>query len=228
MAAARDRIRVLLVDDQQLLTDSLARLLAAEPDMDVIGVAGTVAAARTLSRVRPDVVLMDYRLPDGTGADATRAIKARWPSARVVMLTAIADDETLLESIQAGADGYMTKDGAVEDVVATVRDAAAGETLLPRSVIAGIAQRVASARDRGTEWPAIGPLTGRELEVLRVLADGLTIPEACARLAITPNTYRTHVQKIMAKLHAHSRLEAVTVALRFRIIEPPRDEATLY
>ncbi len=228
MSTERDRIRVLLVDDHQLLTDSLARLLAAEPDIEVIGVAGTVAAARTMARDRPDVVLMDYRLPDGTGADATRAIKSRWPSARVVMLTAIADDETVLESIQAGADGYMTKDRAVEDVVATVRDAAAGETLLPRSVILGIAQRVASARDRGAEWPTIVPLTSRELEVLRALAEGLTIPEACARLSISRNTFRTHVQKIMAKLHVHSRLEAVTVGLRYRIIEPPRDEAALY
>ena len=127
------------MDDHQLLTDSLARLLAAEPDIEVIGVAATVAEARKLAHERMDVVLMDYRLPDGTGAEATRAIKARWPSARVVMLTAVQDDETVLESIQAGADGYLTKDRAVEDVVATVRAAHAGETLLPRSVIIGIA-----------------------------------------------------------------------------------------
>lgn len=228
MPTERDHIRVLLVDDHQLLTDSLARLLAAEPDIEVIGVAGTVAAARSLARDRPDVVLMDYRLPDGTGADATRAIKARWPTARVVMLTAIADDETVLESIQAGADGYMTKDRAVDDVVATVRDAAAGETLLPRSVIMGIAQRVAQARDRGAERPTIEPLTARELDVLRCLAEGLTTPEVCERLSISRNTFRTHVQKIMSKLHVHSKLEAVTVALRYRIIDPPRDDGALY
>ena len=146
-------IRVLLVDDHQLLTDSLARLLAAEPDIEVVGVGGSVADAKLLARERMDVVLMDYRLPDGTGAEATRAIKARWPTARVVMLTAVKDDETVLESIQAGADGYLTKDRAVDDVVATVRSARAGETLLPRSVIIGIAQRVASARDRQPERP---------------------------------------------------------------------------
>lgn len=228
MPLERDKIRVLLVDDHQLLTDSLARLLAVEPDIDVIGVAGTVAAARTMARDRPDVVLMDYRLPDGTGADATRAIKARWPTARVVMLTAIADDETVLESIQAGADGYLTKDRAVDDVVAAVRDAAAGETLLPRSVIMGIAHRVALARDRGPERPSIEPLTGRELEVLRALAEGLTTPEICERLSISRNTLRTHVQHIMAKLHVHSKLEAVTVALRYRIIDAPRADDSLY
>src|SRR6185437_10946199 len=100
------RIRVMLVDDHQLLTGSLAALLEREPDIEVVGVAASVAQARSIARERLDVVLMDYRLPDGTGADATRAIKARWPAARIVMLTAVNDDETVLESIQAGADGY--------------------------------------------------------------------------------------------------------------------------
>jgi DNA-binding NarL/FixJ family response regulator len=228
MAAESKPIRVLLVDDHQLLTDSLARLLSAEADMDVVGVAGSVAEAKQLARERMDVVLMDYRLPDGTGAEATRAIKARWPSARVVMLTAVQDDETVLESIQAGADGYLTKDRAVEDVVATVRSARAGETLLPRSVIIGIAQRVASARDRQPERPAIEPLTARELEVLRALTEGLATPDICEQLFISRNTLRTHVQNIMMKLHVHSKLEAVTVGLRHRIIDPPRADDRLY
>jgi DNA-binding NarL/FixJ family response regulator len=228
MAAETRPIRVLLVDDHQLLTDSLARLLQAEPDMDVVGVAATVAEAKQLARERMDVVLMDYRLPDGTGAEATRAIKARWPSARVVMLTAVQDDETVLESIQAGADGYLTKDRAVEDVVATVRSARAGETLLPRSVIIGIAQRVASARDRMPERAPIEPLTARELEVLRALAEGMATPEICEKLFISRNTLRTHVQNIMMKLHVHSKLEAVTVGLRHRIIDPPRPDDSRY
>ena len=167
---------------------------------------------------------MDYRLPDGTGVEATRAIKARWPACRVVMLTAVDDDETMLESIQAGADGYLTKDRAVEDVVATVRAANAGATLLPRSVIMGIAQRVVEARDRQADRPPIEPLTPRELEVLRALTEGLSTPEICERLFITPNTLRTHVQNIMGKLHVHSKLEAVAFALRHRLVEPPRAE----
>jgi DNA-binding NarL/FixJ family response regulator len=221
-------IRVLLVDDHQLLTGALAKTIADEPDIQVVGVAGTVAEAKALARDRLDVVLMDYRLPDGTGAEATRAIKARWPAARVVMLTALNDDETILESIQAGADGYLTKDRAVDEVVDAVRAAHAGETLLPRSVILGIAQRVAAARDRGTERRQVEPLTARELEVLRALTEGLSTPEICERLFIAPNTLRTHVQNIMGKLRVHSKLEAVAFALRHRLVEPPRAEDTLY
>ena len=221
-------IRVLLVDDHQLLTGALSRMLSTETDIHVVGVAGTVAEAKAIARERLDVVLMDYRLPDGTGAEATRAIKARWPAARVVMLTALNDDETVLESIQAGADGYLTKDRAVEDVVDAVRAAHAGETLLPRSVIVGIAQRVAAARDRGTERRQIDPLTPRELEVLKALTEGLSTPEICDRLLIAPNTLRTHVQNIMGKLRVHSKLEAVAFALRHRLVEPPHADDTLY
>ncbi len=222
-SAARP-IRVLLVDDQRLIPESLARVLAAESDITITGIAGTVAEANELAREPMDVVLMDYRLPDGTGVEATRAIKARWPSARVVMLTGIDDDETLLESIQAGADGYLTKDRALEDVVSTVRAAYAGATLLPRSVIVAIARRVAEARDRQSERIPIEQLTPRELEILRALTEGLATPEICERLFITPNTLRTHVQNIMGKLHVHSKLEAVAFALRHRLVEPPRIE----
>lgn len=218
-------IRVLFVEDHQLLADALAAMLSREPDMEVVGVAGTVADAKSMARDRLDVVLMDYRLPDGTGAEATRAIKARWPAARVVMVTALTDDETVLESIQAGADGYLTKDRAADDVVAAVRAAHAGETLLPRSVIVEIARRVAAARERGDDRRMIEPLTPRELEVLRALTDGLSTPEICERLFIAPNTLRTHVQNIMGKLRVHSKLEAVAFALRYRLVDPPRPDS---
>lgn len=220
-------IRVLFVEDHQLLADALSALLSREPDMDVVGVAGSVAEAKILARDRVDVVLMDYHLPDGTGAEATRAIKARWPVARVVMLTAVKDDETVLESIQAGADGYLTKDRAADDVVQAVRAAYAGETLLPRSVIVEIARRVAVARERTDDRRLIEPLTPRELEVLRALTDGLSTPEICERLYIAPNTLRTHVQNIMGKLRVHSKLEAVAFALKNRLVEPPRAEESL-
>lgn len=221
-------IRVLLVDDHQLLTDALSRVLEREPDIQVVGVAPTVSDVREAPRTGVDVVLMDYRLPDGTGSEATRIVKARWPSAKVVMLTAIADDETVLESIQAGADGYLTKDRAVGDVVEAVRAAHAGEILLPRSVIVDIARRVVAARDRQQDRVLVEPLTPRELEVLRALTEGLASPEICERLGITPNTLRTHVQNIMGKLHVHSKLEAVAFALRHRLVEPPRSEGPLY
>src|SRR5262249_25609258 len=162
-----------------------------------------------------------YQLPDGTGAEATRAIKARWPASRVVMVTALTDDETVLESIQAGADGYLTKDRAAEEEVLAVRAAYAGETLLPRSRTAAIYRRVAVARERTEERRVIEPLTPRELEVLRALAEGMSTPEICERLYIAPNTLRTHVQNIMGKLRVHSKLEAVAFALRYRLGPPP-------
>jgi DNA-binding NarL/FixJ family response regulator len=224
VTADQKPIRVLFVEDHQLLADALSAMLAREPDMTVVGVAGSVAEAKALARERVDVALMDYRLPDGTGAEATRALKARWPLARVVMLTAIKDDETVLESIQAGADGYLTKDRAADDVVQAVRAAYAGETLLPRSVIVEIARRVAAAKERGDDRKLVEPLTPRELEVLRALTDGLSTPEICERLYIAPNTLRTHVQNIMGKLRVHSKLEAVAFALKNRLVEPPRAE----
>ena len=215
-------IRVLLVDDHQLVTDALSRLLSREPDIVVVGIAATVAEARTLARHPVDVVLMDYRLPDGTGAEATRAIKTRWPACRVVMLSGIYDDETILESIEAGADGYLTKDRAVSEVAAAVRAAHAGETLLPREVFLELAQRVATARERDSDLPPVERLTPRELAVVRALAEGLSSSEICDQLAITPNTLRTHVQNLITKLRVHSKLEAVAFALRHRLIEPPR------
>lgn len=214
-------IRVLIVDDQRLLAESLARVLGHEPDLQVT-TARSVAETREATRHAVDVVLMDYRLPDGTGIDAIRVVKARWPSARVVMLTAIDDEETILESIQAGADGYLTKDRAPEDVVSTVRAARDGATLLPRSVIVTMARRVAEARDRRLDQQPVEALTPRELEVLRALTEGLSTTEICTQLAITPNTLRTHVQNIMGKLHVHSKLEAVAFALRHHLVEPPR------
>ena len=205
-----------------MITEWLEAVLGLAADIRIVGVARSVAGVRERASTPVDVVLMDYRLPDGTGAEATRILKARWPSARVVMLTAIDDDETILESIQAGADGYMTKDHAIDDVVRTVRAAHAGATLLPRAVIVAIARRVIEARDRFIEEGPTEALTPRELDVLRALTEGLSTPEICAQLAITPNTLRTHAQNILGKLHVHSKLEAVAFALRHRLVEPPR------
>ena len=218
-------IRVLLVEDEELLADVLSRQLSAVPWIHLVGVARSVAEARTLARERLDVVLMDFILPDGTGAEATRAIKARWPAARVVMLSSISDDPTILDSIQAGADGYLAKGTTSgEALVQAIRDAHAGDILLPRSVIMGIAQRVAAQREQASDRRTVEPLTPRELEVLRALTEGLSTPDICDRLFIAPNTLRTHVQNIMGKLHVHSKLEAVSFALRHRIVEPPRTD----
>jgi DNA-binding NarL/FixJ family response regulator len=216
--------RVLLIDGHRLVLDALAQVIGLEPDMRIVGTAVSVAEARAAARVPVDVVLMDYHLQDGTGVEATRVIKARWPSCRVLMLTGIDDDEAILEVIQAGADGYLTKDQAVAEVVDAVRAAHQGAILLPRSTIVTIARRVAEARDRRAGQTPVETLTPRELEVLRALTEGLSTSEICDRLAIAPNTLRTHVQNIMGKLRVHSKLEAVASGLRHRMVEPPRGD----
>lgn len=220
------RIRVLVVDDHRVLAEALVAALAEEPDIHVVGVASRVAEVAGHLDARVDVVLMDYMLGDGTGADATRIVKARQPDAAVVILTAISDGETILETVRAGADGYLTKDRALDDVVASVRAAHAREILLPRSVIMQIALRVAEARQASAETMPIEPLTPRELEVLRLLTDGLDSETICQRLSIAPNTLRTHTQNMMSKLGTHSKLGTVAFALRHGLVEPPQPDRT--
>ncbi len=221
-------IRVLLVDDHRALADALSRLLASEPGIAVVATAYSVAEARSCLRKPVDVILMDYALPDGTGADVTRAAKARWPKALVIMLTAYDDDETVLDSIQAGADGFLAKTASTDEIVQAVRAAHSGETLLPAAVIAKIAMRVRTFREQGTEGPKVDPLTVRELEIVRALAAGRTTREICSQLQIAPNTLRTHVQNITTKLKVHSKLEAVVFALRHGLVDPPTPEDKLY
>jgi len=221
-------MKILVVDDEPDVVESVRLGFTLQwRDVDVLGASEGQAALDLVEREHPDIVLLDIGLPGIDGYEVLRQIRA-FSDVPVVMLTAVQDDETVLESIQAGADGYLTKDRAVDDVVATVRSARAGETLLPRSVIIGIAQRVAAARDRQPERPPIEPLTARELQVLQALAEGMATPGICETLFISRNTLRTHVQNIMMKLHVHSKLEAVTVGLRNRIIEPPRPDDSLY
>jgi two-component system nitrate/nitrite response regulator NarL len=217
-------IRVLLVDDHQLLTDALTGLIRHAPDLEVVGVAASLAEARAKVNTPLDVVLMDYLLPDGTGAEATRLIKRRWPAAKVIMLTAIADDETMLDAVEAGADGYLTKERAGSEVVESIRAAHAGEMLLPRAVAYELAQRVGASRAKAASSIDVHNLTPRELDVLRALVEGRSSRDICAELYIAPNTLRTHVQNLLAKLRVHSKLEAVALALRQQLVEVPARE----
>ena len=213
--------RVLIVEDERLLAEMLSEFVAGETDMVVVGVAGTVATATALAARHPDVVLMDYRLPDGTGAEATSALKARWATARVVMLTVLHDDATLMASIQAGADGFLTKGSGLDEIIAAVRRVHAGEVLLPATVIAAIARRVADAKEGPHPPSTAAPLTGRELEILRALATGATTETMCDTLSVSRNTLRTHIEHILHKLGVHSKLEAVAFGLRHGLVEAP-------
>ncbi len=205
------------------MAELLAALIEDEEDIRVVGIATSVADVAAYRARRPDLVLMDYRLPDGTGAEATRIVKARWPATRVLMLSALRDDDTVLDSIRAGADGYLSKDRAGEDIVAAIRAARAGETLLPPALLIEIARRVMAGRAQTTAEHQVEPLTTRQREILRELASGRSTHETCERLQLSPNTLRTHVQHILAKLGAHSKLEAVTTALRLGLVSSPRE-----
>jgi DNA-binding NarL/FixJ family response regulator len=234
MATARpSSIRVLLVDDHQLLTDALAGLMRHTDDIEVVGVCRSVSDVRDALHEAGtdgvDVALMDYLLPDGTGADATREVKRTWPAAKVLMLTGVADDETMLEAVEAGVDGYLTKDRAGTDVVDAVRAAHAGEMLLPHEVAVELSHRVTGGRGsrtgrRGAERRIdVHDLTPRELEVLQALVEGRSSRDICADLYIAPNTLRTHVQNLLSKLRVHSKLEAVAYALRQRLVDLPEN-----
>lgn len=211
------QIRVLLVDDHQLVTDALTRALTAEGDIAVTGAIGSVAAVRRAMCQHPDVVLMDYLLPDGTGAEATRIAKSVRPHAKVVMLTAVGDDRSLIEALDAGVDDYVTKDSPIEVVIEAVRAAARGQT--PSSSLVRPSPDRLQAGQRGLDR-LVPPerLTPRERQVLQALVDGLDTSSVCERLSISRNTLRTHTTHIMAKLHAHSKLEAVVAGLRYGLV----------
>ncbi|HLN15668.1 MAG TPA: response regulator transcription factor [Acidimicrobiales bacterium] len=212
-AEGDEPIRVLVVEDHVMVAEGLLSLLALEPGIDLIGHVPTMTEA--LSAVRndpPDVVLMDFRLPDGDGAQATERIKNDQPDVRVVILTGTSDDAVLSRAIEAGCSGFLTKDQPIEDVVMAIRAAAAGEALIApvhlSRLMAHLTQRPSSPHN----------LSPRELEVLQLLADGASTDEIVARLVISPHTARNHVRNILSKMGVHSKLEAVSVAAREGIV----------
>jgi two-component system, NarL family, nitrate/nitrite response regulator NarL len=207
-----ETIRVLVVDDHEIVARAMARALGDEPGIEVVGVARSVREVRAFTG-EVDVVLMDYALPDGTGADATRVVKQRLAHARVVMVTGLTDDEPVLDAIHAGADGYVLKSQPFEDMVEAVRLAHQGRLLIPPAIVARIARMVAS---NAAGLPGATPrpeLTPRECDVLTELAAGRAPDEICRRLGIEHGTLRTHVDHIVTKLGTHSRAEAVAAAL---------------
>ncbi|MBI4730452.1 MAG: response regulator transcription factor [Acidobacteria bacterium] len=213
----REHVRVMVVDDHQMFAQGLMKVLGEEPDFEVVGVASGVEEARRLARLHhPDVILMDFDLPDGDGAKATELIRAERPETRVVMLTSFTDEAVLVAAIEAGCSGYVTKHKAVEEVARAVRAADAGEALISPSMLARLLPKLRrSYRGLGSD------LTPREIELLRLLAEGLANRAIAERLLISLHTVRNHVQNILTKLQAHSKLEAVAVAVREGVIRFP-------
>jgi NarL family two-component system response regulator LiaR len=210
-------VRVLLVDDHRLVLEMLADSLALADDVEVVGTATNGAeGVQVAKRERPDVILMDIEMDQMSGIDATRQISQALPNTRVVMLTANDDQATILDAIESGAVGYLTKDRAlVDDVVTTVRRAHQGEIMLPPALIGRLVTSLAARRREQIERQALAEaLTPREREILELIAEGADNKTIADRLVVSPHTVRTHVQNVLAKLGAHSKLEALTIAAR--------------
>ena len=197
-------ISLLIVDDHPVVRDGLRGMFGADPRFEVVGEAGDGAEAVAVAeRLRPDVILMDLRMPGTDGVAAIRELMKRGVPSRVLVLTTYDTDSHVLPAIEAGATGYLLKDAPRDELLRAVRAAARGEVALSPSVAARLMSRLR------TPAPSTGPLSQRELEVLRLVAAGHTNREAAARLFITEATVKTHLLNIYAKLEVNDRAAAV-------------------
>jgi two-component system response regulator DevR len=210
-------IGVLVIDDHAMFAQSLARLLGDADDIEVLGVATTSDMAIELAAtLRPHVAIVDYLMPGLDGVAIATRIKAANPEVMVVMLTGSTDDRILLDAIEAGCSGFLTKDRAADEVLAVVRAAANGEALISPEMLGRLLPKLRrSYRRLG------GDLSEREKEILLLLARGWTTPAIAEHLHISPNTLRNQIQKILTKLDAHSKLEAIAAAVQAGIIVYP-------
>jgi len=212
-----DGIRILVVDDHEMVRDSLVQMLATRPNFHVVGTAGSVAEARAIASARqPDVVVMDFQLPDGDGVDATRQLRAMVPGVRVVMLTGRTDDEAVVRALSAGCCAFVPKTEAVTKLISTVTAAYEGEETASMADMSRLLVRL-----RPTHRGLGSRLSGREVEVLSMLASGLANKQIARELGLSLNTVRNHSQNILKKLDAHSRLEAVATGIREGVIAAP-------
>ncbi len=208
-------IRVVLVDDHPVVRAGIVGMLAGEPDIEVVGEAGTGRQALgVVAALRPHVVLMDLRMPDLDGVEATRALRAGEEPPRVVILTTYDTDADILRAVEAGATGYLLKDAPRQELAEAVRAAARGETVLSPLVAAKLVSRM-----RGADASA---LTSREIDVLGLVARGLTNGQIGRALLIAEATVKTHLLRVFTKLGVDDRTAAVTTAISLGIIASPR------
>ena len=213
--------RLLLVDDHAVVRSGLKMLLSAEPDVAIVGEAGTAAEAiQVAGSVSPDVILMDIGLPDLSGIDATREIKERFPKVAVVALTIHEDEEYFFKMLDAGASGYVPKRAAPEELLTAIRAAASGQVYLYPSLAKLLVTDYLNQEHAPAEKATLDGLTEREREVLTYLAEGTSNEEIAVSLVISPKTVERHRENIMRKLNLHSRVELVRYAIRRGIIEP--------
>jgi len=222
-AGAGRRLRVLVVDDQALVRAGFRMILEAEPEIDVVGEAADGAeAVRAARELRPDVVLMDVRMPELDGLEATRRILAADAGApRVLMLTTFDLDEYVYEALRAGASGFLLKDTPPEQLVAAIEVVAAGEALLAPSVTRRVIEEFVSRPLPRPEPPdELADLTARELEVLRLVARGLSNAEIAGELYVSETTVKTHVAHVLQKCRLRDRVQAVVLAYESGLIQP--------
>jgi DNA-binding NarL/FixJ family response regulator len=221
---APEPIRTLIVDDHALFRRGLEMVLEAEPDIELVGEASDgEEAVRKVGEALPDVVLMDIRMPRSSGIQACREMKELVPSTKIIMLTISDEEEDLFEAIRAGASGYLLKDIPLDEVAGAVRAVNGGQSLINPSMAGKLLTEFAAlARRDEDEAPREVPaprLTDREIQVLRLVARGMNNRDIAKELFISENTVKNHVRNILEKLQIHSRMEAVMVAVREKLIE---------
>jgi two-component system response regulator DevR len=203
------RIRVLIVDDSEMVRMGLRSLLGVEPSMEIVGEAANVATAiESAGRLKPDVTLLDIRLPDGSGTDACRQILRLSPDTRVLMVTSVIDDAIVDEAIRAGAHGYLLKEIDGRGLVNAIRDVAAGNSILDPAVTARVIQLVKTA---GPVRDLLSGLSAQEKRVLALIADGCTNKEVGLKMEISEKTVKNYLSTIFDKLHVTRRAEAAVI-----------------
>jgi two-component system, NarL family, nitrate/nitrite response regulator NarL len=209
-------VRLLIVDDHDLFRTGLATLLSAEEGIEVVAQAsGGGMGVRLAAELRPDVVLMDLRMPDVSGPDATRLIVGHDPAARVLALTVASDDRDVADALQAGACGFLAKDTPIDSLVVAIHAAARGAAWLSPKAAEVVLGRIRSAPpQQERDLATIEQLSSRELDVLRLIANGMENAEIAAELNISPRTAKNHVSNILTKLGLPSRVQAAVYAVR--------------
>jgi two-component system, NarL family, response regulator DevR len=214
-------ITVLIVEDHRLMVEGLASLLGEVPELRVVGTAGSVKEAiEAAETLQPQVVLMDFRLPDGDGPEATQRIRHDRPEVAVLFLSADVSDEAMMRAVDAGACGYVSKAASAEELTNAIRRAGEGEFLLPAATMSRLLARQREARKSEAAKERLAEeLTGREREVLKMMASGLDNYDIADRLGIGYGTVRSHVRGVLEKLGARSRLQAVAMARETGLIQ---------